>query len=196
VAAVEQNTLKRRGIGLVASDPDRIAPGFALFVPHPVENRAVYLIVLQGRIVHTWKMPYPPGLSGYLTERGTLFYNGRTPGRAFSAASLSKVASSWKRTGTGKCFENYAIRITIIMASCCAMEMCRCIAWDRCPKHGLSGAQAPAGRRCFGRCLHRVFPEPGRRHRAVIAGRLSLGCWRPSFPRNPGRFDRLGSSTA
>jgi len=23
-------------------------------------------------------MPYPPGLSGYLTERGTLFYNGRT----------------------------------------------------------------------------------------------------------------------
>ena len=28
---------------------------------------------------HTWHLPYPPGLSGSLTERGALFYNGRTP---------------------------------------------------------------------------------------------------------------------
>src|SRR5262245_13523024 len=28
-------------------------------------------------------MPYPPGLSGYLTERGTLFYNGRTSEDSF-----------------------------------------------------------------------------------------------------------------
>ena len=28
-------------------------------------------------------MPYPPGLSGYLTERGTLFYNGRTSEESF-----------------------------------------------------------------------------------------------------------------
>jgi hypothetical protein len=83
VAAVEQNTLKRRRIGLVASDPDRVAPGFTLFAPHFVENRTVFLIDLQGRVVHTWKMPYPPGLSGYLTERGTLFYNGRTPEESF-----------------------------------------------------------------------------------------------------------------
>src|SRR5262249_8436652 len=31
----------------------------------------------------TWNMPYPPGLSGYLTERGTLFYNGRTSEESF-----------------------------------------------------------------------------------------------------------------
>jgi hypothetical protein len=32
-----------------------------------------------GNIEHTWNMPYPPGQSGYLTERGTLFYNGQIP---------------------------------------------------------------------------------------------------------------------
>jgi hypothetical protein len=77
-AAIEQNTLKRRGIGLRACDPERASPGFTLFAPHFVENRNVYLIDLQGEVAHAWKMPYPPGLSGYLTERGTLFYNGRT----------------------------------------------------------------------------------------------------------------------
>jgi len=83
MAAIEQNTLKRRGVGLRACDPQRAALGFTLFAPHFVENRNVYLIDLQGDIVHTWRMPYPPGLSGYLTERGTLFYNGRTPEESF-----------------------------------------------------------------------------------------------------------------
>jgi len=73
MAAIEQNTLKRRGVGLRGCETDRAAPGFTLFAPHFVENRNVYLIDLQGTVVHTWTMPYPPGLSGYLTERGTLF---------------------------------------------------------------------------------------------------------------------------
>jgi hypothetical protein len=83
MAAIEQNTLKRRGVGLRASEPQRVSPGFTLFAPHFVENRNVYLVDLQGEIVHTWAMPYPPGLSGYLTERGTLFYNGRTSEESF-----------------------------------------------------------------------------------------------------------------
>ena len=78
MAAVEQNALKRRGVGLRACEPERASSGFTLFAPHFVQNRSVYLIDLQGAVVHTWDMPYPPGLSGYLTERGTLFYNGRT----------------------------------------------------------------------------------------------------------------------
>jgi Arylsulfotransferase (ASST) len=75
---IEQNTLKRRGVGLRACDPERACPGFTLFAPHFEQNRIVYLIDLQGEVVHTWQMPYAPGLSGYLTERGTLLYNGRT----------------------------------------------------------------------------------------------------------------------
>jgi Arylsulfotransferase (ASST) len=76
--SVEQNTLKRRGVGLRACNPERAYPGFTLFAPIFEQKRIVYLIDLQGEVVHTWNMPYPPGLSGYLTERGTLFYNGRT----------------------------------------------------------------------------------------------------------------------
>jgi Arylsulfotransferase (ASST) len=76
--AVEQNTLKRRGVGLRACDPERACPGYTLFAPCFPQNRTVFLIDLQGRIVHTWTMPYAPGLGGYLTERGSLIYNGRT----------------------------------------------------------------------------------------------------------------------
>src|SRR5262249_41389188 len=83
MAAIEQNTLKRRGVGLHACEPERAFAGFTLFAPHFVQSRNVYLIDLQGEVVHTWNMPYPPGLSGYLTERGTLFYNGRTSEESF-----------------------------------------------------------------------------------------------------------------
>jgi outer membrane protein assembly factor BamB len=44
----------------------------------------VYLVDLRGKIVHTWRLPYPPGY-GYITERGTLFYNGKIPGESFIA---------------------------------------------------------------------------------------------------------------
>ncbi len=73
---VEQIKLKRAGTGLRALDPDRAWPGFTLFAPQ-TGGGTVYLIDLEGHVVHTWQMPYPPGLYGYLTERGTLFYNGK-----------------------------------------------------------------------------------------------------------------------
>src|SRR5262249_46422223 len=48
MAAVEQNTLKRRGVGLRAFNSERASPGFTLFAPHFVQNRTVYLIDLRG----------------------------------------------------------------------------------------------------------------------------------------------------
>jgi uncharacterized protein (UPF0248 family) len=83
MAAVEQNTVKRRGVGLRACDAERAFAGFTLFAPHFVGNKTAYLVDLNGKIAHTWTLPYPPGLSGYLTERGTLFYNGRSPEENF-----------------------------------------------------------------------------------------------------------------
>jgi len=74
---VEQIKLKRAGIGLRASNPERAFPGFTLFAPQSGGGN-VYLIDLDGKVVHTWRMPYPPGNYGYLTVRGTLFYNGKT----------------------------------------------------------------------------------------------------------------------
>ena len=74
---VEQNKIKRSGVGLRAFDQNRVFPGFTLFAPLTA-NGAVYLLDLEGTVVHTWQMPYPPGMYGYLTDRGTLLYNGKT----------------------------------------------------------------------------------------------------------------------
>ncbi len=76
MSQVEQTKLKRAGVGLRAYDPKLACPGFTLFTPLTSE-RTVYLVDLDGRIVHTWELPYPPGLYGYLTEQGTLLYNGK-----------------------------------------------------------------------------------------------------------------------
>lgn len=75
-SAVDQNPIRRRGTGLRALNSAKASPGFTLFSPLEGDG-TVYLIDLQGNVVHTWKMPYPPGLYGYLTDKGTLFYNGK-----------------------------------------------------------------------------------------------------------------------
>ena len=70
--SVEQNKIKRSGIGLRARDRDRAFGGFTLFAPLS-GNGTGYLIDLAGKVVHTWQMPYPPGMYGYLTDSGTFF---------------------------------------------------------------------------------------------------------------------------
>src|SRR5262245_6917346 len=74
---IEPNAIKRRGTGFRGIDKARAYPGFTLFAPIAPTNRTVYLIDMEGKIVHRWEMPYAPGLHGYLTERGTLFYNAK-----------------------------------------------------------------------------------------------------------------------
>lgn len=78
-SSAEQNKLKRAGTGVRALDPARAWPGFTLFALYQSETTTVYLIDLAGNVVHTWMMPYPAQYA-ILTERGTLFYNGKTPG--------------------------------------------------------------------------------------------------------------------
>ena len=80
-AVVDQNPVRRRGAGLRAFDPARASAGLTLFTPTSAET--VYLIDLRGNVVHTWKMPSQPNNYGYLTDRGTLFYN--TQGGALEA---------------------------------------------------------------------------------------------------------------
>jgi hypothetical protein len=62
---VEQIKLKRSGVGLRALDRDRAWPGFTLFAPQSGGGK-IYLIDLEGKVIHTWQMPYPPGNYGYL----------------------------------------------------------------------------------------------------------------------------------
>src|SRR6266568_708801 len=79
---IDPNTIRRRGVGFRGYDPRRASPGFTLFAPLTGPGM-VYLIDLQGNVTHAWKMPYPPGLYGYLTDKGTLFYNGKIPNDTF-----------------------------------------------------------------------------------------------------------------
>ncbi len=76
MAPVEQIKLKRSGVGLRALNLDQACPGFTLFAPQG-GGGILYLIDLEGKVIHTWQMPYSPGNYGYLTNKGTLFYNGK-----------------------------------------------------------------------------------------------------------------------
>ena len=59
-SSVDQVTLRRRGVGVTAHDPARSGGGFTLIAPQ-TDSGNVYLIDLDGKAVHTWKMPYRPG---------------------------------------------------------------------------------------------------------------------------------------
>src|SRR6516225_2008123 len=99
--------------------------GFTLFTPRFEQNKTVYLIDLQGEVVHTWYLPYAPGLLGYLTERGTLFYSGRVSEDNFLSRFPFKGAVwSWKPTGTARCCGRCVTRTTITSGFCCATETC------------------------------------------------------------------------
>ena len=99
---IEPNTIKRRGTGLRAYDPNRAYRGFTLFAPSNVANKTVYLIDMEGNLVHTWEMPYPPGLYGYLTAAGTLFYNGRIPNSSHLGQSPFKGGAALEVDWKGK----------------------------------------------------------------------------------------------
>ena len=74
---VEQIKARRAGVGLRACDHERAFGGYTLFAPQSGGGK-VYLIDIDGSLVHSWQMPYPPGNSGYLTDSGAFFYNGKT----------------------------------------------------------------------------------------------------------------------
>jgi hypothetical protein len=74
---VDQNTIRRRGVGIRAIDRSKAFPGYTLFAPITGSGQ-VYLVDLDGNVVHRWALPYPPGAYGYLLPNGNLFYNGKT----------------------------------------------------------------------------------------------------------------------
>jgi hypothetical protein len=60
---VEQIKAKRAGVGLRACDHERVFAGYTLFAPQSGGGK-VYLIDIDGNLVHSWQMPYAPGNSG------------------------------------------------------------------------------------------------------------------------------------
>lgn len=84
-------------MGLIAHDPERAWPGCTLFTPM-FGDGTVYLIDMQGRVVHTWKMPYRPGLYGHLLDNGHLLYCGKV------MEDLDRF-ESWSRFKAGAALE-------------------------------------------------------------------------------------------
>jgi len=60
---VEQIKAKRAGVGLRAVDRERAYPGFTLFAAQSGAGQ-IFLVDLEGNVVHTWQMPYAPGNYG------------------------------------------------------------------------------------------------------------------------------------
>ena len=171
MAAVEQNALKRRGVGLIVSDPERAFPGFTLFAPLFVQSRTVYLIDLQGKMAHTWDMPYSPGLSGYLTERGTLYYNGRSPennrlsrfpfkgGAALEADWTGKVL--WEVRHPDHHHDGILLRNGNVLLDCMGQVP------DEIAQHGKGGMEEPEMR--SDQYLSRLKAEAGKMYSSYLA---------------------------
>lgn len=71
-------TVRRRGTGLRLYDQALSFGGYTLFTPQ-TGNGAVYLIDIEGKVVHQWNMPVRPGREGVLLPNGNLGYNGCHP---------------------------------------------------------------------------------------------------------------------
>ncbi|MBV8621352.1 MAG: aryl-sulfate sulfotransferase [Curvibacter sp.] len=76
--AVDQSTQRRRGVGLVAHDPQRSSGGYTLIAPQTAGGR-VYLIDMAGQVVHQWQLPVRPGRHAVILPNGNLGYNGSHP---------------------------------------------------------------------------------------------------------------------
>jgi len=75
---VDQVTQRRRGTGLIAHDPALSAGGYTLIAPQTA-NGHVYLIDIEGRVAHEWKLPVRAGRHAVILPNGNLGYNGNHP---------------------------------------------------------------------------------------------------------------------
>ncbi len=69
--------------GVTINRQQRTYDGFTLYTPlggstGPDETNEVYLIDMQGNVVHTWTVEHAPGLYGFLLPNGNLLYGGNT----------------------------------------------------------------------------------------------------------------------
>ena len=96
---LDQQTRRRMAAtGLTAWDESRACPGYVVYAPMSGRGE-VYLLDEQGREVHQWQLPHPPGLYGYLLPNGHLFYGGKIQDETWHRFP------SWKRFKGGVMLE-------------------------------------------------------------------------------------------
>ena len=77
VHSMEQNTLKRRGIGLTGVDLEKSFGGYTLFCP--LTSDIAHLIDISGKEVHSWKLPGRVGRHATILANGNLAVNTLRP---------------------------------------------------------------------------------------------------------------------
>jgi hypothetical protein len=70
---MEQNTLKRRGVGLTGVDKDKSFGGYTLFCP--LTSDTAHLVDIDGNEVHSWKLPGRIGRHARILPNGNLAVN-------------------------------------------------------------------------------------------------------------------------
>lgn len=75
---LDQNTLRRRGTGLIGVDHNLTFGGYTLYVPLSSTGVA-HLIDIEGNEVHRWELPHRPGRHARILPNGNLAYNGAHP---------------------------------------------------------------------------------------------------------------------
>ena len=94
--SVDQQTQRRRGVGLIAHDPERAFQGYTLFTPQ-FGGGPPLLIDMEGKVVHQWRTPLPAHYA-YLLPNGNLLALCRTPGSAMRIRV-------WQLVGAGAVME-------------------------------------------------------------------------------------------
>ncbi|KAJ5110178.1 hypothetical protein N7532_002823 [Penicillium argentinense] len=74
---MEQNTLKRRGVGLTGVDKQHSFGGFTLFCP--LTSDRAHLVDIDGKEVHSWKLPGRIGRHARILPNGNLAVNTLRP---------------------------------------------------------------------------------------------------------------------
>lgn len=75
--AMEQNTLKRRGVGLTGVDKQKSFGGYTLFCP--LTSDSAHLVDIDGNEVHSWKLPGRVGRHARILPNGNLAVNTLRP---------------------------------------------------------------------------------------------------------------------
>ncbi|KAJ5809275.1 uncharacterized protein N7503_001493 [Penicillium pulvis] len=74
---MEQQTFRRRGLGLRGVDEHRVSPGYVLY--SPLTSNTAHLVSTTGEEVHSWTLPHRAGRHSRILPDGNLAYNGVHP---------------------------------------------------------------------------------------------------------------------
>ncbi|KAJ5127662.1 hypothetical protein N7448_008441 [Penicillium atrosanguineum] len=74
---MEQQTFRRRGLGLQGVDEQQVSPGYVLY--SPLTSNTAHLVSTTGEEVHRWTLPHRAGRHARILPDGSLAYNGVHP---------------------------------------------------------------------------------------------------------------------